>query len=71
LAGEVVGVGLFVDDFNDAGVDYHLGADDARLVGAVERGVLNADTELGRLYDGVLLCVDGETQLVLGAGWDT
>lgn len=70
MGGEVVGVGLLVDDFADAGVDDHLGADDAGLVCAVESGAVYADAELGGLDDGVLLCVDGEAQLVPGAGGD-
>src|SRR5699024_5060384 len=70
LAGELVRVALAVDHAGNAGIDDHLRADDAGLVRAVERGVLNGHAQLRRLDDGVLLGVDGVAKLVPRARGD-
>ncbi len=62
-----VRIALLVDHLGDAGVDHHLGAEDAGLVGAVEGGALNADAVQRRLDDGVLLCMHRPAQLMAGA----
>lgn len=64
LFGEVVRVVAVVDDFFDAGVDEHFGADDAGCVGAVEDGVFDGDAEDGGLYDGVLFGVEAAADFV-------
>ena len=70
LHSELVGIALLVYDAHDAGVDNHLGTDDAGLVAAVQRGSLDGDTHLGSLDDGVLFGVDGIAQFMPGAGRD-
>ena len=67
LKGELVGVAVLVNHPAYAGVYYHLGADDAGLVGAVKRRLVNRYAQPRRLDNGVLLGVDGKAQLVLGA----
>lgn len=64
LFGEVVWVVSVVDDFFDAGVDEHFGADDTGGVGAVEDGVFDGDAEYGCLYDGVLFGVEAAAYFV-------
>ncbi len=61
-------IALLVDDFDNAGIDHHLGAEDAGLVGAVKRCPFDADAVQRRLDDGVLLGVHRPAQLVAGAG---
>ena len=58
---ELVRIGVGVHHADNAGVHDHLGADDAGLVRAVERGAFDADTQLGSLDDGVLLGMDRVT----------
>src|SRR3712207_3018618 len=57
LHSEGVRVALGVADFLDARVHDHLHAQEARLVGAVERGSSYRDAVVGSLDDGVLLGV--------------
>ena len=62
-----VRVGLLVDYLGNAGIDHHLGAEDAGLVGAVERCPLDADAVQCRLNDGILLGMHRPAQLVARA----
>ena len=66
--GAVDGVALLVDDFADAGVDDHFRTEQTRTVRGVERGVLDGDSVIGRLHDGILLSMRAETLRQSGSG---
>src|SRR3989338_6399149 len=68
LFGKRVVVIAVVYDRGDAGVEDHLGADDAREAVAIERRPLDADAELRGLRDGVLFGVRPAADLVPLAG---
>ena len=70
LVGEVVRIGMRVHHPGNTGIDDHFRADHAGLVCAVKRRAVDADSELSRLYDGVLFGVYGVTKLMLFAGRD-
>ena len=63
----IVWIALVVHHTGDLGVDQHLGAQDAGLVCAVEGGSFYAHTVKGSLDYGVLLGVNGPTELVASA----
>ena len=63
----LVRVALQIDDLLHPCVDHHLGAEDAGLVGAVERCPLDADAVHCRLNDGVLLGMHRPAKLVARA----
>ena len=65
-----VGVAVFKDDALYTAVDYHFGADDARLVGAVQGCFRKRNAESCRLNDGVLFGVDGVTKFVACSAWN-
>jgi hypothetical protein len=60
----LVRVALLINDLLHPGVDHHLGAEDAGLVGAIERCPLDADAVHCRLNDGVLLGMHRPAELV-------
>jgi hypothetical protein len=68
LFGEVIF--LFVDDLFYSRVDDHFGAHKAGAEGAVERAVAHGDAVVGRLNNGIFLCVgtDAFAQITAGRG---
>ena len=70
LHGQRIGVVARIVDGHDVGVDKHLGADGARLMGAVQLSAPDGDTMVRRLDDGVLLRMEPAAELVPLAGRD-
>ena len=57
LLRQVVDISLGIDDLLDTGVDEDLGTHRTRICRGVDHRILDADTEIGRLDDSVLLGV--------------
>ena len=63
----LVRVALQIDNLLHPSIDHHLGAEDAGLVGAIERCPLDADAVHCRLNDGILLSMHRPAKLVARA----
>jgi hypothetical protein len=67
IQSSLIRVALLIDNLPHPGIDHHLGAEDARLVSAIERCPLNADAMQCRLNDGILLRVHCPAKLMARA----
>ena len=67
IQSRLVRVALLIDYFLHSGVDHHLSAEDAGLVGAIKRCSLDADSVHCRLNDGILLGMNSPAELVARA----
>jgi hypothetical protein len=68
---KIVGIAVLENDLLHAGVNNHLGADAAGLVGAVKGGAVDVGAVLGGLDDGVLLGVQSSAYLMPFSGRDS
>lgn len=65
--GKIIDITLIIDDLLDARIDEDLRTHGTRECGRIDRGPVDADSEIGRLSDRILLRMDSPAELMPSA----